>query len=150
MPRLLLLLLLTWTSSALVRWDETRFIRLTCSRQHKVLRLCAVVRGCVSEVFFVLRVPLRRMPSVRTQLRASGMLTEFLKDHRPDMFSRRYAQCFPPGTPSLRLGRASEKLYNYVDVRALAAVLCVCWWMLNQQRRCSLTDLCYIWRETEL
>ncbi|XP_028255727.1 nothepsin [Parambassis ranga] len=81
MLRLLLLLLLTWTSSALVR------------------------------------VPLRRMPSARMQLRASGMLTEFLKDHRPDMFNRRYAQCFPPGTPSLRLGKASEKLYNFMDAQ---------------------------------
>uniref|UniRef100_A0A8C5GS61 Renin n=1 Tax=Gouania willdenowi TaxID=441366 RepID=A0A8C5GS61_GOUWI len=61
------------------------------------------------------RVPLRRLRSIRTQLRADGVLEEFLKDHRPDMFNRRYAQCFPPGTPSLRLGRSSERVYNFMD-----------------------------------
>ncbi|KAM9334907.1 nothepsin [Symphorus nematophorus] len=78
---LVLLLIWTWTSSALVR------------------------------------VPLRRKPSIRTQLRAAGLLQEFLKDHRPDTFNRRYAQCFPPGTPSLRLGRSSEKIYNFMDAQ---------------------------------
>ncbi|XP_074554218.1 nothepsin [Halichoeres trimaculatus] len=78
---LVLLLIWTWTSSALVR------------------------------------VPLRRVPSIRSQLRASGLLQEFLTDHRPDMFNRRYAQCFPPGTPSLRLGRSSEKIYNFMDAQ---------------------------------
>ncbi|XP_056280605.1 nothepsin [Pseudoliparis swirei] len=74
-----LLLLWTWTSSALVR------------------------------------IPLKRTPSVRSQLRADGVLQAFLMDHRPDMFNRRYAQCYPPGTPSLRLGRSSEKIYNFMD-----------------------------------
>uniref|UniRef100_A0A8C5GUT0 Cathepsin E-like n=1 Tax=Gouania willdenowi TaxID=441366 RepID=A0A8C5GUT0_GOUWI len=63
------------------------------------------------------RVPLRRLRSIRTQLRADGVLEEFLKDHRPDMFNRRYAQCFPPGTPSLRLGRSSERVYNFMDAQ---------------------------------
>ncbi|XP_059181954.1 nothepsin [Centropristis striata] len=81
MTRTLLLLLLVWTSSALIR------------------------------------VPLRRGPSIRSQLRASGQLEDFLKEHRPDMFNRRYAQCFPPGTPSLRLGRSSEKIYNFMDAQ---------------------------------
>uniref|UniRef100_A0A3Q1G379 Nothepsin n=1 Tax=Acanthochromis polyacanthus TaxID=80966 RepID=A0A3Q1G379_9TELE len=76
-----LLLLLFWTSSALVR------------------------------------VPLRRAPSIRSQLRAVGLLEEFLKDHRPDTYNRRYAQCFPSGTPSLRLGRYSEKIYNFMDTQ---------------------------------
>ncbi|XP_073336756.1 nothepsin [Pagrus major] len=78
---LVLLLVWTWTSSALVR------------------------------------VPLRRKPPIRTQLRADGLLQDFLRDHRPDMFNRRYAQCFPPGTPSLRLGRSSEKIYNFMDAQ---------------------------------
>ncbi|XP_041637271.1 nothepsin [Cheilinus undulatus] len=65
----------------------------------------------------LVRVPLRRMPSTRSQLRAEGLLREFLKDHHPDMFSRRYAQCYPPGTPSLRLGRYSEKIYNFMDAQ---------------------------------
>ncbi|XP_071357821.1 nothepsin [Trachinotus anak] len=65
----------------------------------------------------LVRVPLRRVRSIRTQLRAKGLLDEFLKDHRPDMFNRRYTQCFPPGTPSLRLGRSSEKIYNFMDAQ---------------------------------
>ncbi|XP_070709756.1 nothepsin [Pempheris klunzingeri] len=80
-PVLVLLLVWTWTSSALIR------------------------------------VPLRREPTIRSQLRAASLLQDFLKDHRPDMFNRRYAQCFPPGTPSLRLGRSSEKIYNYMDAQ---------------------------------
>ncbi|XP_078128766.1 nothepsin [Sander vitreus] len=63
------------------------------------------------------RVPLRRVPSIRSQLRADGLLKEFLKESRPDMFNRRYAQCYPPGTPSLRLTRSSEKLYNFMDTQ---------------------------------
>ncbi|XP_008399056.1 nothepsin [Poecilia reticulata] len=82
MLRLLLLLLLsTWTGSAMVR------------------------------------VALRRVPSIRAQLRTQGLLEDFLKEHRPDMFNRRYAQCFPPGTPSLRLRRSSEKIYNFMDAQ---------------------------------
>ncbi|CAJ1054287.1 nothepsin [Xyrichtys novacula] len=65
----------------------------------------------------LVRIPLRRMPTIRTQLRTQGQLSEFLKDHRPDMFNRRYAQCYPPGTPSLRLGRSSEKIYNFMDAQ---------------------------------
>ncbi|KAM6896464.1 nothepsin [Lycodopsis pacificus] len=65
----------------------------------------------------LVRVPLRRVLSIRSQLRAEGVLEEFLKEHRPDMFNRRYAQCFPPGTPSLRLGRSSEKIYNFMDAQ---------------------------------
>ncbi|XP_061617345.1 nothepsin [Phyllopteryx taeniolatus] len=63
------------------------------------------------------RVPLRRGRSVRSQLRAAGVLRDFLHEHRPDAFSRRYAHCFPAGTPSLRLGRSSEKLYNFMDAQ---------------------------------
>ncbi|XP_042367264.1 nothepsin [Plectropomus leopardus] len=65
----------------------------------------------------MVRLPLRRVRSVRAMLRAEGVLHEFLKDHHPDTFSRRYAQCYPPGTPSLRLGRYSEKIYNYMDAQ---------------------------------
>ncbi|KAM8908178.1 nothepsin [Spinachia spinachia] len=65
----------------------------------------------------LLRVPLKRVRSIRSQLRVDGLLQEFLKEHRPDMFNRRYAQCFPPGTPSLRLGRSSEKIYNFMDAQ---------------------------------
>ncbi|KAM4615526.1 nothepsin [Polymixia lowei] len=65
----------------------------------------------------LVRVPLRKVRSIRSQMRAMGLLEEFLRDHRPDMFSRRYAMCFPQGTPSLRLGRSSERLYNYMDAQ---------------------------------
>ncbi|XP_018558341.1 nothepsin [Lates calcarifer] len=65
----------------------------------------------------LIRVPLRRVRSIRTQLRATGLLEDFLRDHRADMFNRRYAQCFPPGTLSLRLGRSSEKIYNFMDAQ---------------------------------
>ncbi|GLD48192.1 cathepsin E-like protein [Lates japonicus] len=65
----------------------------------------------------LIRVPLGRVRSIRTQLRAAGLLEDFLRDHHADMFNRRYAQCFPPGTPSLRLGRSSEKIYNFMDAQ---------------------------------
>lgn len=57
------------------------------------------------------------MRSIRSQLRATGLLQEFLRDHRPEMFNMRYAQCFPANLPSLKLGHADEKIYNYMDVR---------------------------------
>uniref|UniRef100_A0A3B4FZ16 Cathepsin E-A-like n=1 Tax=Pundamilia nyererei TaxID=303518 RepID=A0A3B4FZ16_9CICH len=62
-------------------------------------------------------IPLRRTRSIRTRLRADGLLNEFLKDHAPDMINRRYAQCFPSSTPSLRLGRTSERIYNFMDAQ---------------------------------
>ncbi|KAM9705869.1 nothepsin [Menidia menidia] len=65
----------------------------------------------------LIRVPLSRVPSIRTQLRAEGLLQAFLKDHSPDIFNRRFAQCFPPGTQSLKLGRSSEKIYNFMDAQ---------------------------------
>lgn len=65
----------------------------------------------------IVSIPLRRTRSIRTRLRADGLLNEFLKDHAPDMINRRYAQCFPSSTPSLRLGRTSERIYNFMDVR---------------------------------
>uniref|UniRef100_A0A3Q3A1G2 Nothepsin n=1 Tax=Kryptolebias marmoratus TaxID=37003 RepID=A0A3Q3A1G2_KRYMA len=68
-------------------------------------------------LLLLFRVALRRVVPVRSQLRAEGLLEDFLKSHRPDMFNRRFAQCFPPGTPSLRLGRSSEKIYNFMDAQ---------------------------------
>uniref|UniRef100_A0A672GDJ7 Cathepsin E-like n=1 Tax=Salarias fasciatus TaxID=181472 RepID=A0A672GDJ7_SALFA len=63
----------------------------------------------------LLLVPLKQVRSIRTQLRAAGALEDFLKEHHPAAFNRRYARCFPPGTMSLRLGRSSERIYNYMD-----------------------------------
>uniref|UniRef100_A0A3P9CUQ2 Nothepsin n=1 Tax=Maylandia zebra TaxID=106582 RepID=A0A3P9CUQ2_9CICH len=65
----------------------------------------------------IVSIPLRRTRSIRTRLRADGLLNEFLKDHAPDMINRRYAQCFPSSTPSLRLGRTSERIYNFMDAQ---------------------------------
>ncbi|CAN9508387.1 unnamed protein product [Ophioblennius macclurei] len=67
--------------------------------------------------FALIRVPLKQVQSIRMQLRAAGVLHDFLRDHRPDMFNRHFAQCFPPGTTSLRLGRSSERIYNYMDAQ---------------------------------
>lgn len=64
------------------------------------------------------RVALKPMPSLRSQLRAQGLLAHFLKEHHPDTFHARYFQCFPPNRASLRVDRFIEKLYNYMDVRA--------------------------------
>ncbi|KAL0967228.1 hypothetical protein UPYG_G00249450 [Umbra pygmaea] len=63
------------------------------------------------------RIPLSRMSSVRTLLRASDRLESFVRDHQPDIFNRRFAQCYPPGIPSLRLGKSSERLYNFMDAQ---------------------------------
>ncbi|XP_074482119.1 nothepsin [Sebastes fasciatus] len=82
-----------------------------------MLRLLLVLLVWTWTSSALVRVPLKRAPSIRSQLRASGRLEEFLTDHRPDMFNRRYAQCFPPGTPSLRLGRSTEKIYNFMDAQ---------------------------------
>ncbi|KAM9328419.1 nothepsin [Pholidichthys leucotaenia] len=77
---LLLLLILTWTSSALFR------------------------------------VILRRENTIRSQLRASGLLANFLKDHQLGVFESRYAQCFPT-TITLKSGPTSEKIYNFMDAQ---------------------------------
>ncbi|XP_010890324.1 nothepsin [Esox lucius] len=63
------------------------------------------------------RVSLSRVASVRSLLRASNRLEEFVRDHQPDMLNRRFAQCYPPETPSLKLGRNSERLYNFMDAQ---------------------------------
>lgn len=68
-------------------------------------------------MFRLPRVPLKGVRSIRSQLRANGLLSDFLRDHRPDVFNRRYGQCFPPDMPSLRVEGSGEKLYNYMDVR---------------------------------
>uniref|UniRef100_A0A3Q2QMR3 Nothepsin n=1 Tax=Fundulus heteroclitus TaxID=8078 RepID=A0A3Q2QMR3_FUNHE len=82
-----------------------------------MLRLLLLLLSTWMGSVYLLRVPLRRVPSIRSQLRAQGLLEDFMKDHSPDMFNRRYAQCYPPGTPSLRLGRSSEKIYNFMDAQ---------------------------------
>ncbi|XDV26154.1 hypothetical protein PO909_029931, partial [Leuciscus waleckii] len=64
------------------------------------------------------RVPLSRVPPLRGRLRAAGQLEEFLREHQPDAFSRRYAHCFPPAQHYLHTGgRATERLYNFMDAQ---------------------------------
>ncbi|XP_061839535.1 nothepsin [Nerophis lumbriciformis] len=79
--------------------------------------LLLLLLSCTCTSWALLRVPLRRVPSIRSQLRATGQLRDFLREHHTDAYSRRYAHCFPAGTPSLRLGRSSEKLYNFMDAQ---------------------------------
>ncbi|KAK0143658.1 Cathepsin E [Merluccius polli] len=79
----------------------------------------------------VLRVSLRRVPSIRSQLRRAGRLDDFIRDHRPAVFARRYAQCVPQGAlhqgplhqgAQLQLSRSSEKLFNYMDAQYYGTV----------------------------
>nr|QFF92507.1 cathepsin E [Rhodeus uyekii] len=65
----------------------------------------------------LVRVPLSRMPSMRSRLRATHQLNEFLRDHQPDVFSRRYAQCYPTQHYLNTGGRAKERLYNFMDMQ---------------------------------
>lgn len=60
---------------------------------------------------------------MRSRLRAAEQLDEFLREHQPDVFSRRYAQCYPPAQHYLNTGgKARERLYNFMDVsRALCS-----------------------------
>lgn len=64
------------------------------------------------------RVPLMKMSPLRSHLRATNQLQEFLKDHQLDAFSRRYAQCYPSNLASLKPGKAVVRLYNFMDVSA--------------------------------
>ncbi|KAK3544835.1 hypothetical protein QTP86_027507 [Hemibagrus guttatus] len=64
-----------------------------------------------------LRVPLMKMPTLRSHLRATNQLTDFLKDHQVDAFSRRYAQCYPYSLTSLKPGKAAQRLYNFMDAQ---------------------------------
>lgn len=86
------------------------------SRSCVVLKLLLLLLWTWSG-FARIRVPVKRGPSIRSQLRAAGILENFLKEQHPDLFYQRYAQCFPPGTPSLRLASTSERIYNYMDAQ---------------------------------
>ncbi|KAG7278586.1 hypothetical protein CRUP_013328, partial [Coryphaenoides rupestris] len=66
----------------------------------------------------LLRVSLRRVRSIRSQLRSAGRLEDFVMEHRPSVFARRYAHCVRQGAP-LQLRHSSEKLFNYLDVADL-------------------------------
>ncbi|XP_066524969.1 nothepsin [Hoplias malabaricus] len=65
----------------------------------------------------LIRVPLTKKPSLRSHLRANNELEDFLKNHHVDMFSRRFAQCYPSSLVSLKPGKTAEKLYNFMDAQ---------------------------------
>uniref|UniRef100_A0A4W4GYQ9 Renin n=1 Tax=Electrophorus electricus TaxID=8005 RepID=A0A4W4GYQ9_ELEEL len=60
---------------------------------------------CLIPWLLNLRVPLSKMLSLRSQLRATNQLDNFMMNHQVDIFSRRYSQCYPPTLVSLRLGK---------------------------------------------
>ncbi|XP_066580088.1 nothepsin isoform X2 [Amia ocellicauda] len=63
------------------------------------------------------RVPLRRFSSLRSELRATQQLDSFLRDHQPDVFARRYSQCYPTRLPTSSLRTTRETLYNFMDAQ---------------------------------
>ncbi|KAF5898827.1 T-complex protein 1 subunit beta, partial [Clarias magur] len=65
------------------------------------------------------RVPLMKMSTLRSHLRATNQLNDFLKDHRVDAFSQRYAQCYPSKLAALKSGKIAERLYNFMDVGSM-------------------------------
>lgn len=64
------------------------------------------------------RVPLVKSSTLRSHLRATNLLKDFIEDHQLDAFSRRYAHCFPSTLASLKPSKAAERLYNFIDVSA--------------------------------
>ncbi|XP_067247264.1 nothepsin [Chanodichthys erythropterus] len=82
------------------------------------MRTSLILLGFLGFVQSLVRVPLSRLPSVRSRLRAAEQLDEFLREHQPDVFSRRYAQCYPPAQQYLSTGgKATERLYNFMDAQ---------------------------------
>ncbi|XP_073726079.1 nothepsin [Misgurnus anguillicaudatus] len=81
------------------------------------MRTCLILFS-LGFVQSLIRVPLSRAPSVRSKLRAAEQLQEFMREHEPDFYSRRYAQCFPPARDFLRLpGKSVERLYSFMDAQ---------------------------------
>ncbi|XP_006633645.1 nothepsin [Lepisosteus oculatus] len=76
-----------------------------------VTLLCAQAAECLT------RIPLKRFSSVRQELRATQQLENYLRDHQPDVFARKYSQCYPPGLPSSTLQSTKESLYNFLDAQ---------------------------------
>ncbi|KAA0721501.1 Cathepsin E [Triplophysa tibetana] len=82
------------------------------------MRTSLILLTCLGFVQCLIRVPLSRAPSVRSKLRAAEQLQEFMREHEPDAFLRRYAQCFPPARDYLQLrGKSAERLYNFMDAQ---------------------------------
>uniref|UniRef100_F7BVZ5 Peptidase A1 domain-containing protein n=1 Tax=Ornithorhynchus anatinus TaxID=9258 RepID=F7BVZ5_ORNAN len=67
------------------------------------------------------RIPLVKFKSIRSHLRENGALEEFLRDHQPDIFARRYLQCFPSDA-YFSVGVTKERLYDYMNAQYYGAV----------------------------
>ncbi|NXS52840.1 CATEA protein, partial [Brachypteracias leptosomus] len=67
------------------------------------------------------RIPLVRFKSIKKQLKEKGELEEFLRNHHPDIFARRYLHCFPADI-ALSVGAASERLYDYMNAQYYGVV----------------------------
>ncbi|KAL6459960.1 hypothetical protein MHYP_G00317190 [Metynnis hypsauchen] len=80
-------------------------------------RILLLLLCCLCFVRSLVRIPLTKKPSLRSHLRASDQLEDFLKDHQVDVFSRRYSQCYPPTLVSLKPGKTAERLYNFMDAQ---------------------------------
>lgn len=63
-----------------------------------------------------------KMSTLRSHLRATQQLEDFLKDHEVDAFSRRYAQCYPASLASRKPSKTAERLYNFMDVSAFKQI----------------------------
>ncbi|XP_053506569.1 nothepsin [Ictalurus furcatus] len=73
------------------------------------------INSILLDTYLKPRVPLMKMSPLRSHLRATNQLQEFLKDHQLDAFSRRYAQCYPSNLASLKPGKAVVRLFNFMD-----------------------------------
>ncbi|KAK1169242.1 nothepsin [Acipenser oxyrinchus oxyrinchus] len=91
-------------------------LRLTRKTEHKEVKWMIIACACLQVTDSVIRVPLKRFSSIRKELRAARRLAEFLRDHDPDVFARKYSHCYPPPPPhGLTTGR--ERLSNYMDAQ---------------------------------
>nr|DBA31116.1 TPA: hypothetical protein GDO54_007022 [Pyxicephalus adspersus] len=67
------------------------------------------------------RIPLIKVQSIRHQLRQNNELAEFWLQHQPDIFTRKYLQCFPEQV-SLAAGLTAEYLFDYMNAQYYGVV----------------------------
>lgn len=79
-----------------------------------------------------------KMSTLRSHLRSTNQLKDFLKDHQVDAFSRHYAQCYPVSLASHKSSKTAERLYNFMDVSTF------------KQGRITNHNIIYIMYNTEL
>ncbi|CAM5082116.1 unnamed protein product, partial [Natator depressus] len=83
------------------------------------MRVLLVALVYIPFILAIERIPLVRFKSTKRQLREKGELEEFLKNHQPDIFARRYLHCFPS---DIFLPAASERLYDYMNAQYYGVV----------------------------